>query len=251
MQIDATSELTIVIPAYNEAKRLPRTLEALRAMSSEHRIDVIVVDDGSTDGTADAIHDAMVAADGVVIRLEHNVGKGAAVRLGVAHATGRNILVMDADLATDLSCLDRLLDELERVDVAIGSRAVAGSRVIESQRIRRIMGRSFNRLARLLLDLEVADSQCGFKMFRADAAHLLFDLSRVDGFAFDAEILHIASILGLSVREVPVTWTAIPESKVRPVRDSLRTLKELLSIRRDTTPADVWRRARDRGWSTP
>jgi len=244
----------IVLPAYDEERSLPALLERYVALGAElgrrgAEMRVIVVDDGSRDGTADiARRGAPGASPPVVIVLPTNRGKGAAVRAGVAASTGESVLVMDADLATDLSGLDDFVKLLVDYDVVVGSRAVAGATVRNTTWSRTLMGRTFNRMVRVLTRLEVHDSQCGFKAFRGDAARLVFSLSRVDGFAFDPEVLMIARALGLRIVEVPVEWTAVDGSSVRPLRDSFVTGAALLGLVLRIRPARVRDAARARGW---
>ncbi len=247
--MDTQPNLSIVIPAYNESARLLRAFDAIISNFAGQHVEVIIVDDGSTDGTADVAR----SLDGqaipvVVVQLNRNQGKGAAVRAGVQRAIGEKILIMDADLATDLRATESLTRALETAEIAIGSRAVPGSRVHDTSPLRRVMGRTFNRLSRLILGLEIADSQCGFKMFRSDAAKLLFTMSCVDGFAFDAEVLRLAMILNMTVIELPVEWTAIADSKVKPIRDSVRTFLDLLMIRRQVEPQAIKAWAVALGW---
>jgi dolichyl-phosphate beta-glucosyltransferase len=224
--------LSVVIPAYNEERRLPLTLRTVvahlrgRGLSFE----VVVADDGSADGTA-------ALADGAghevrVLRLPHR-GKGAAVRAGVLASSGDLVLVTDADLSTPIVELDRLVGALERCEVAIGSRNVAGARVAVPQRLdRRLMGRAFNLLVQALLLPGLRDTQCGVKLFRREVALAVFERCRSDGFAFDVEALALARGLGYRVAEVPVEWRHSPDSRVRPLVDVPRMFWELLTIRR-------------------
>jgi glycosyltransferase involved in cell wall biosynthesis len=242
--------LSIIIPAYNEAGRLPATLAALRQRIGGSPTEVIVVDDGSADATAEVAEAGSSPALPVrVLRLPRNRGKGAAVRAGVAASTGDTVLCMDADLATDLSSLEDFLGRLEDADIVVGSRAVPGARVHNTTMLRTIMGRTFNRMVRVVARLDVHDSQCGFKAFRGDVARLLFALSEVDGFAFDPEVLLIARILGFRVVEVPVDWTAVDGSSVRPLRDSLVTGCALVWIVARRRPRRVRAAARAHGWT--
>lgn len=248
--MSARPRLSIVIPAYNEATRLPDTLSQLSAYFSGDPPEVVVVDDGSSDSTAAvARRGASGGLKPIVIELPENRGKGAAVRAGVAASTGDVVLYMDADLATDIAGLNEFLKLLEDFDVVVGSRAVAGATVHNAAWLRTAMGRTFNRLVRILTRLEVHDSQCGYKAFRGDAARLIFALSSVDGFAFDPEVLMIARALGLSVTEVPVDWTAVEGSSVRPLRDSLVTGFVLLRVVLRVRPGHVRDRARALGWN--
>jgi len=248
--VTARPTLSIVIPAFNEAARLPDTLASLDAYFAGHEPEIIVVDDGSRDGTAELARRGVAGrTPPTVVAFPENRGKGAAVRAGVAASTGEQLLYMDADLATDIAGLDEFLKLLEDYDVVVGSRAVPGATVHNTTRLRTVMGRTFNRLVRMLTRLEVHDSQCGYKAFRGDAARLVFSLSSVDGFAFDPEVLMIARALGLTVTEVPVDWTAVDGSSVRPVRDSFVTGITLLRVVWQVRPRRVRDRARVLGWS--
>jgi len=248
--MDTAPKLSIVIPAYNESVRLPHAFRAITTRFEGSQVELIIADDGSVDGTADVARSLNSGSIPVtVVSLDRNRGKGAAVRSGVRAATGDRILIMDADLATDLEAIDRLSAAIATSDIAIGSRSVAGSTVKDPSHLRRTMGRTFNRLARTLLHLRVSDSQCGFKMFRADAAQILFTMSNVDGFAYDAEVIRLAMILDMTVTEVPVHWTAIADSKVRPLRDSIITFRDLLAIRRQVDPAGIRTWAAALGWT--
>lgn len=224
--------LSVVIPAFNEAERLPRLLRSLPDFVEVDHTEVIVVDDGSSDTTvAVAEHELTGFTNGRVLSLVSNQGKGAALRAGVAAARGARVVFMDADMATDLGDLAPLLAALGDHAVAIGCRVSAGSRVSSGSRHRRLMGTSFNWMIRRITPLGLSDTQCGFKAFRGPEAKVLFHLSEEDGFAQDVEILALAAQLGLSIAEVPVRWTEVAGSKVNPVTDSLRTATELVSRR--------------------
>lgn len=241
--------LSIVIPAYNEAERLTSTLRALEAHPASVEAEIVVVDDGSSDRTAEVAHSILDGRpDAQVISLAENRGKGAAVRAGIGAATGSVIVYMDADLATDLAALEVVLATLEDADVVVGSRAVPGAVVHDTTLSRAVMGRSFNRMIRILTRVDVHDTQCGFKAFRAEAAHLIFGISGVDGFAFDAEALLNARILGFRIREVPVEWTSVDGSSVRPVRDSVSAALDLLRVVVRARPAKMRARAAELGW---
>ncbi|HEX9188595.1 MAG TPA: dolichyl-phosphate beta-glucosyltransferase [Vicinamibacteria bacterium] len=201
--------LSVVIPAFNEARRLPATLarvrEHLAAQGRPHEI--LVVDDGSSDGTAEVARQAPGA--GVrVLRHEPNRGKGYAVRRGMLAATGERRLMTDADLSTPIEELAGLEGAIARGwDVAIGSRAVAGARIeVHQPAYREAMGRAFNVLVQALLLPGLADTQCGFKLFTATAAEAAFSACRLDGFSFDVEALYVARRRGLRIAEVPVVW---------------------------------------------
>ncbi len=229
-------EISIVIPAYNEEVRigmtLVRTLEYLRARhpSSE----VLVVDDGSRDDTVDVVEQISVAEPSVrVLRQPRNLGKGAAVRRGVMEAKGQVVLFMDADLATPVEELDTLLVYLRKgYRVVIGSRGLAESDIRQRQPPgRELMGRVFNLLVRTVLLGGFKDTQCGFKLFDREAARELFGRQKLDGFAFDVEVLLLAKELGYRIAEVPVVWYHAPNSKVSPIADSSKMLGDLLRLR--------------------
>jgi hypothetical protein len=223
-------DVSLVIPAFNEEDRLPQLLGALRSHVGEST-EVIVVDDGSVDATSAVAQDALASVGrSRVVRLDRNRGKGAAVRAGVREAAGRVVAYMDADMATSLSGLPTLIDGLAHADVSIGSRAHDRS-IVRSARVdRTIMGRTFNGVARAVAGFDHLDTQCGFKAFRRPAAKLLFATSRIDGFAFDVEVLHLAHQLGLRVVETPVDWAHVDGSKVRPWSDAVRMLSDTLRV---------------------
>jgi glycosyltransferase involved in cell wall biosynthesis len=241
--------LSIVIPAYNEADRLSSTLQAVLTRFDAGDTEIVVVDDGSDDDTADIARRLLGDTPGArVLQLDENRGKGGAVRAGVQASTGEIVMFMDADLATDLAAVDDALAALGRAEVVVGSRAVPGSDVKNATVGRAVMGRVFNRFVRWLARVPIHDTQCGFKAFRGPAAHLLFGLSHEDGFAFDAEVLLHARILGLRTVEIPVVWTAVDGSSVRPVTDSVRTAAALVRCVVRSRPARVRARARELGW---
>jgi dolichyl-phosphate beta-glucosyltransferase len=209
--------LSIVIPAFNEAGRLPKNLARLRDWLSElpYRHEIIVVDDGSTDGTAEAARQA--GGDALfLLRHQPNRGKGYAVRRGMLAATGERRLMSDADLSTPIEELPRLMSELDHgADIAIGSRAVAGARIeVHQPAYREAMGRVFNRVVQGLLLPGLKDTQCGFKLFTARAAEESFRACRLDGFSFDVEALYVARRRGLRIVEVPVVWRNDEASRV-------------------------------------
>ena len=229
--------LSIVVPAYNEEKRLGPSLEKIRGYlaAKPYAAEIIVVDDGSTDRTADI---AGAALEGRlpcrVLRREKNRGKGFSVREGVLAAGGQVILFTDADLSTPIEELDKFIQRLEEgFDIVIGSRALPGCDIRVPQAApRQALGKFFNRLVRLFVLKGCLDTQCGFKMFRRAAAIDVFSRLRTRGFAFDVELLVLAGKLGYRVGEVPVIWCNSPPSRVRIFRSSWQMLRELWRIRR-------------------
>lgn len=227
-------ELSLVIPAYDEALRLPASLAQLRAFldaeSLGGRWEVIVVDDGSSDGTAEvARREAPFAR---VLEVRPNRGKGHAVRRGILESRGALILLSDADFSTPLSEWRKLAGALPGGGIAIGSRALDERLVGVFQPFyRRWMGKTFNLFVRSLAIGGFSDTQCGFKLFSGDVARRLFARARVDRFAFDVEILVLARQEKVPVVEVPVVWNNVLASRVRVVRDSARMLYDLARIR--------------------
>jgi dolichyl-phosphate beta-glucosyltransferase len=229
-------ELSLVFPAYNEAKRIASSLErAFEYLGSAYRtFELIVVDDGSSDDTLRVAQEALEGRTNArVLSLPENRGKGAAVRTGMLAARGDRILFSDTDLSSPIEEEAKLADALARgADVAIGTRAHPESNVAVAQgKLRQSMGRTFNVLLRLLGLTPFSDTQCGFKMFTREAAHSIFPVTRVHGFAFDVEILYLADRAGFRVVEVPVEWRNDPASRVNMVTDSARMILEALRIR--------------------
>jgi dolichyl-phosphate beta-glucosyltransferase len=238
-----TVELSLVIPSYNEAERLPTTLERATAYLEANCPDseIIVVDDGSSDDTARVAEAALAGrARDRVLRFPENRGKGAAVRAGMLAARGRSVLFSDADFSTPIEEESHLRGALaEGADIAIGSRAEPESRITRRQGVlRESMGRTFNVLIRLLGLSRFRDTQCGFKMFSREAAQTIFPEARLDRFAFDVEILLLAELAGFRVEAIPVEWRDDPASRVHMIRDSARMILEVFRIRLRYAP---WR----------
>ena len=236
-QQPATPDLSIVVPAYKEAQRIGPTLEALRdyIAASAARCELIVVDDGSRDGTVDVVR--RFAAEGLVLRLlvnPANRGKGYSVRQGMLAAAGKVLLMCDADLSAPISEAGKLLAWLERgYDVVVGSRDMPDSVLDPPQPLlRRLLAWGFRALRRRLLLPDLLDTQCGFKCFRREVARAVFSRAKVDGWLFDCEALGIADRLGSRIKEVGVVWRNHPDSRVRVWREALTALPRLLSIRR-------------------
>ena len=232
--------LAVIVPAFNETRRLTDNLLTLLSYLQTFRpeAELIVVDDGSTDGTAKVAeelfsHRPDVAAR--VLRFAQNRGKGHAVRAGLLAARAPVALFSDADLSTPISELPKVVEPIEKgdYDIVLGSRALDRSLIGQRQPWRREQGgKVFNFIVRLTTGLPFADTQCGFKAFRMEAVRPILALAQVDGFGFDVEFLALAQSAGLRMLEVPVRWDHNEGSKVRIVHDSLRMLSEVVSLRR-------------------
>jgi dolichyl-phosphate beta-glucosyltransferase len=237
-------QVSIIIPAYNEAARLPHSLRLLgeyagASSRSNRSFEVLVVVERSTDGTLELARKAAAElANFLVIDNQVHRGKGYAVRSGMRQARGAIAFYMDADLSVPLEEIDEFLawfDEHPEEDVLIGSRQHPASRIERRQGlIRQTMGRTFNLILRCISLLPYRDTQCGFKAFRREAAREIFAAQTIDGFAFDVEVILLARALGCRIRELPVRWLNSTESKVHIVRDSLRMLVDIVIIRRRT-----------------
>jgi dolichyl-phosphate beta-glucosyltransferase len=233
-------QLTIVVPAYNEAARLGLSLSKIVEYLNQHfeSSELMVVDDGSTDDTAGVAKRALAKAKGVstrVIRYEKNRGKGAAVRVGLLSAAAEVVLFTDADLSTPITETRKLLDPIRsgEVDVTFGSRALDRSLIGVHQPWRREQGgRLFNLLVRAATGLPFWDTQCGFKAFRMSVCRPLIESLQIDRFGFDVELIYVAHLAGLRLKEIPVRWNNDAASKVSVIRDSFRMVDEVWRIRR-------------------
>lgn len=228
-------DLTVVVPAFNEEKRIGRTLEAVHEYFRDKRItrEIIVVDDGSSDDTAGVVRRMQARIPHLTaVRYTHNRGKGHAVRTGIGRSRGAVILFMDADNSTPIEEFGKFYSPALRNRVVIGSRYAPGGSVRVRQPFYRVaLGRLGNALIQALLFEGIRDTQCGFKALPHGAAKDIFSRMRVDRFGFDIEMLAIAAILNYPVQEVPVSWYNSPDSRLRPVRDGLRTFGELVYIK--------------------
>jgi glycosyltransferase involved in cell wall biosynthesis len=225
--------LSIVVPAYNEARRIRDTLERLCCFkeSEPFPIELIVVDDGSTDQTVETVLEFPAIR---LVRNDRNHGKGFTVRHGVLEARGEFILFTDADLSTPIEEVDKLISALQSsgADAAVGSRALERELIgIHQPWFRDMAGRSFNLLVRVFTGLRLHDTQCGFKLFKRSSTRRAFEMMRVEGFGFDPELLFLIERQGGRVVEVPVRWNDNPATRVRFLRDSARMFFDLIAIR--------------------
>lgn len=227
-------QLSIVIPAFNESTRLASgrvRLQPVLEKIGPNFVEIIVVDDGSTDGTLKAAHD--VYGDlphAVFVQQPTNLGKGAALRLGMAIATGDYVITADADQAIDPKHFPAIMKALLKSELAPGSRT-DGGHIRYDSRLRTFAGAAFNRIVRHYTKSTLRDTQCGCKGFQLAPGRLLALFGRVDRFAFDAEVLYLAELLDFSIKPVPVTWTDVPGSSVRVGRDSLEMLQDIRNLR--------------------
>jgi glycosyltransferase involved in cell wall biosynthesis len=231
----SSPKVSIVVPAFNEAVRIGDSIRKIEEFIRRlpFKTEVLVVDDGSRDGTA-GIASRMEFAGLRVIRNETNHGKGFAVRTGTLEATGDYVLFSDADLSAPIEELEKLLSvaEEQHADVVIGSRAVDRSFIaVHQSRVREVGGILFNRMVRLFLGLDLHDTQCGFKLFKREKIRPVFEKLTIWGFGFDPELLFLASRAGLKIVEVPVRWSHAEGSKIRFLRDGVRMFTDLAQIR--------------------
>jgi glycosyltransferase involved in cell wall biosynthesis len=236
-----TPEISIIIPAFEEEARvgtsIERILSYLRSLSA--RAELIVVDDGSKDRTAEVAESAFKSASDVatkVIRYEENRGKGFAVKTGLLAASASVALFSDADLSTPIEEMPKLIDPIRNgeYDLTFGSRALDRSLIGTHQPWRREQGgKVFNLVVRTLTGMPFWDTQCGFKAFSMTKFRPLLDLMQIERFGFDVEFLYVAQLHGLRLKEIPVRWNNDERSKVSVVRDSARMFKEVTEIRRN------------------
>jgi dolichyl-phosphate beta-glucosyltransferase len=240
-------ELSIVIPAYNEEGRLGRGLSRIREYFACRRVapgvapeislnqlEILVVDDGSKDGTARIAEEWSREMPSVrLVSNQENRGKGFSVRHGMLEARGRLALFTDADLSSPIEEIEKLLAAIAAgYDIAIGSRALDRSLIsIHQSRHRELGGIVFNGLVRVVTGLPFHDTQCGFKIFRREPSRIIFEQQRIERFGFDPEILFLAKSHGLRIAEVPVRWAHDPATKVQVLRDSVMMFRELVAIR--------------------
>jgi len=227
--------ISIIIPAYNEESRIKRTICTIIQYLNLHKIpaEIIVVNDGSNDNTAQILKQLSKEYQNLkCIHLPQNRGKGFAIKEGVLASKGQFILFSDADLSTPIQEMDKLIPHLkDGYHIAIGSRRLPESNIKNPQPLhRRLMGRGFATLVKLLIP-GIQDTQCGFKAFRRDIAHLLFSCQRIRRFCFDVELLYLARKHRLKIKEVPVCWINSPHTSVRLLRDPMNMFLDLLRIK--------------------
>jgi dolichyl-phosphate beta-glucosyltransferase len=226
--------VSLIIPVFNEETRISKSLDIVKDYFLQKGYDheIVVVDDGSTDGTVDVL--SKYINDITLVRLAKNQGKGAAVRAGMLSAQGDYKIFSDADLSIPIYEIEKLLEKLESgADICIGSRAINPELIkLHQPFYREFMGKTFNKLVQFIVMKGIKDTQCGFKGFTSEAAEKVFSRSKINGFSFDVEILYLASKSGLKIEEVPVEWYHDPRTKVNLFWDSLQMLIELFKIRR-------------------
>jgi len=234
----ARPEISVVVPVFNEKKRIKKTLNRLVGYLERHSFayEVIVMDDGSTDGTHEILNSYPAKPPKlIVIRSAHNHGKGYAVRKGILEASGRIIFFTDADLSTPVREIGKFMELMNKnsIPILIGSRSLPGSKLkIRQPCYRQNMGRIFNLFVKLSTPLRYEDTQCGFKAFRRHAAEKIFSHAKLNGFTFDVEALLLARKYGFETEEIPVTWVNSRRSQVRPFSDSLNMFRALINIRK-------------------
>jgi dolichyl-phosphate beta-glucosyltransferase len=227
---------SVIIPAWNEERRMSTSLKQVAAFVQEQpeSIEVIVVDDGSTDATAAIVEEAGQKHPFIKLIRNPHGGKGAAVKTGVARAEGQYLIISDTDLSVPIQELPKFLPPtLDGYDIAIASREIKGAQRINEPYYRHLMGRVYNLLVRMVAVPGIQDTQCGFKAFRREVAREIFPYQTIEGWGFDVEILFIAQRLGYRIVEVPVIWYYGAESKVEPMKDTLCMLGDLWQVRRN------------------
>lgn len=225
-------KLSIVIPCYNEAKDIASNIEKVKAYLKDKKIDheLILVNDGSKDNTKEVIE----SIEGVrALSYEKNRGKGGAVKYGIESATGDYVLFMDADLSTDISAIEKVVELAPNYDLIIGSRHAKGSVIKKKQPFLRVfIGRCCRLLVKMLFHTKFKDTQCGFKAMRTDVAKQIVAKQQVNNFAFDVEYIYIAKLNNLSMYELGITWSDDRGSTVSPIKSSLKFFKDIFAIRK-------------------
>jgi dolichyl-phosphate beta-glucosyltransferase len=228
-------ELSVIIPAYNEEGRLPATLESVYGylVSRGIEFEILIVDDGSHDNTVKYVQDYAHSHNEVrLLSYQPNRGKGYAIRAGIMSAKGALLLINDADGSSPIEEVERLQNAINAgADVAIGSRAKPDeSRKVDALAYRKILGNTFNAIVQQLLLRGIYDTQCGFKLFKANVARDIFSVATIDGFGFDVEVLYIARLRSYAITEVPINWHNVEGSKVNVFFDSPKMFLEVIYI---------------------
>lgn len=231
----STPDLSVIIPAYNEESRLPATLESVYQflVGSGRSFELMVVDDGSHDRTADLVQSfSQNHANVRLLSYQPNKGKGHAIRTGILAAKGDRLLINDADGSSPIAEVDKLDAGIASgADIAFGSRAKPDeSRKVNALAYRKFVGNTFNMIVQSLLLPGFYDTQCGFKMFKREVAHDIFSVSTINGYGFDVEVLYIGKLRGYKIIEVPINWSNVEGSKVNVLTDSPKMLLEVLKI---------------------
>jgi dolichyl-phosphate beta-glucosyltransferase len=227
-------DVSIIVPAYNEQYRIGNTLKKIDAYFKKKgcKYEIIVVDDGSTDNTVKVIK-SLKNKHIHILKNGINRGKGYSVRAGIMDSENSLVLFSDADLATPVEEFDKMHDEIKKgYDIVIASRNLPESKVLVTRSIyRKIIGKTFPLIVRLLLLRGIKDTQCGFKLLKSDAAKKVVKVQFIPRFAFDVEMLFIARKKGYKIKEVPVRWNDIKGSKVNPIKESFRMLMGIIKIK--------------------
>lgn len=228
--------LSVVVPAYNEEKRIEQPLARVVGYLRNHfnHWELIYSDDGSKDKTREKLSELQkIYPEIKVVGTPQNHGKGSAVRTGMLAASGDTVLFSDTDFSSPIEEIEKLFASLQNgYDIAIGSRGLSESNIeVHQAWPREMMGKLFNTLLRSLLPIEFMDTQCGFKMFNRKATDIILPRMHLDGFAFDVEMLIIAQVNRLQIAEVPVVWKNVLDSRVHPIRNSLEMIRDVLKVR--------------------
>lgn len=232
---EARPLLSIIIPAYNEEERLPESLKEIVDFADRqpYGIEVIVVDDGSEDGTATVVDEFHSRYPFLSVARNPHRGKGYAVKTGMLTARGEYLFLCDADLSMSIDQVETFLPphQEEGYDIVIGSREIEGAKRYDEPVYRHFMGRIFNFIVRIFAVRGFQDTQCGFKSFKHDAARDVFSLQTMDGFGFDVEVLFIAQQKGYRILELPIGWCHVSNSRISPLRDTFKMVRDVLRVR--------------------
>lgn len=226
-------KLSIIIPCYNESKDIAKNVDIVKNYLKENKIDyeLIVVNDGSKDNTKEVIESI---PDIIPVSYEPNRGKGGAVKEGILNATGDYVLFMDADLSTDISAINQVVEIAPTCDLLIGSRHAKGSVIKKKQPLLRVfIGWCCRLLVNMKFHTHLKDTQCGFKAMRLDVAKKIIEKQLINSFAFDVEYIYIAKLNNLTIKELGITWSDDRESTVSPFKSSIKFFKDLRFIKKN------------------